>query len=138
GGAGRSAAVTGAAHHDHQRGRGLDNTHVQLEVVIGDGLGGGVEDRSRRSHRHHSPYGEKGLWPPGRRVEPRAAQPRVGQEIVTAPYVFSMTAASAGIWERSLPAGQYLNVGGASWRPSRSHAWICSTIAVAASSPSRP
>src|SRR6266511_3305495 len=71
-------------------------------------------------------------------AEPRAAQRRVGQEIVTAPYVFSTTAASAGIWERSLPAGQYLNVGGASWRPSRSHAWICSTIAVAASSPSRP
>src|SRR6266542_6905639 len=75
-------------------------------------------------------------WPGA--AEPRAAQPGVGQEIVTTPYVFSLTAASADTLERSLPAGQYPNVGGSPWRPMRSHAWICSTIAVAASSPSRP
>lgn len=70
-------------------------------------------------------------------VEPRVAHPRGGQEIATTPCVLSMTVAPSGIWEWSLPAGQYPNTGSVC-RPSRSQARICSTMAVAARSPSRP
>jgi len=74
---------------------------------------------------------------PSPRGVARAAQPVSGQQIVTAPCVLFMTAAPAGMREWSVPVGQYANEGSAR-RPSRSHDWICSTIAAAAISPSRP